>query len=76
MDLGTRAELRDAAGPSSGRPPGLARTLHPVHRFESWRRMLEGSTRAEPPEVAGTLEYWPDKIAQTPAAEAGSGADA
>jgi len=54
-DLGTGAELREAAR--------LAQVLHPLHRYESWRRMLEGSPRAELPEVAGTLEYWLERVA-------------
>lgn len=56
-DQGTRSDLRTAAT--------LARTLHPVHRYESWRRLLEGSPRASLPEVAGTLEYWLERIADT-----------
>jgi hypothetical protein len=54
----TLEELREAAT--------LARRLHPVHRYESWRRLLEGSPRDELPEVAGTMEYWLARIADTP----------
>jgi len=57
-EQGTVPELREAAR--------LARRLHPVHRFESWRRVLEGSRRDEHPDEAGTLEYWLDRVAATP----------
>ncbi|MDX6307868.1 MAG: hypothetical protein QOI06_914 [Nocardioidaceae bacterium] len=54
-DLGQPAELREAAR--------LAQEMYPVHRFESWRRILEGSPRDEHPDVSETLEYWLGRLA-------------
>jgi hypothetical protein len=57
-DMGSIAELGEAAR--------LAGTFHPVHRFESWRRILAGGPRAELPEMTGILDYWLNQIADTP----------
>jgi hypothetical protein len=54
-DQGSATDLLEAAR--------LARQLGPLHRYESWRRLLEGSARAELPEEAANLEYWLDQIA-------------
>lgn len=55
-DVAPLADLREAAR--------LACRLSPLHRLESWRRLLTGSRRDETDEVAGTLEYWWARVAE------------
>jgi hypothetical protein len=55
-DVAALAELREAAR--------LARMLGSVHRFESWRRLLDGSPLDEHREEAENLHYWLGRIAE------------
>lgn len=52
---GSRAELVEALD--------VAVRLAPVHRFESWRRLLADATEARHPDHAENLRYWVDLVA-------------
>lgn len=54
-DLAPRSDLLEAAE--------LGLRLSCIHRFESWRRLLDGGSRAVHPEDAENLRYWVGQVA-------------
>ncbi len=54
-DVGSLADRREALR--------LARVLHPVHRLESWRRLLEGGDRREMRDEAEIVSSWLGRVA-------------
>jgi len=58
-DVASLPDLREAAA--------LALVFGPVHRFESWRRLLDGSAAISCPDEAEAVRHWLGRVAQTPA---------
>lgn len=58
-DVASLPDLREAAA--------LALVFGPVHRFESWRRLLDGSAASSCPDEAEAVRHWLVRVAETPA---------
>lgn len=58
-DAADLAELRETAR--------LARLLYPLHRFECWRRVLQGLPASRYSELEEPVQYWLGVVADTPA---------
>lgn len=54
-DVGPRDTLRQVVR--------LTHEIGPIHRFESWRRLLDGSRLADAPEESENLRYWVGEVA-------------
>lgn len=58
-DVADLADLRETAA--------LARLLYPLHRFECWRRLLEGAPAVRFTDLEQPVQYWLGVVADTPA---------